>query len=1189
MTTRTTAGILLTALLAALPAATPAPADDAGPQNVALTTLGATAKGSGAPFNKDWPAIRALRPGRRGGTIFGHPMEGGRVDIRLVVPVDIVALELIGLDYHGTRQPKAVDIHVEGEKVKHVELPERPGKPVRVALEARAQHLAVTVTDVHPRRTRGDGRKGPPWGGWQRIRVLSTTDVRSLMADVDAYDVTPDPADVAPTSGSVAEGAVEVRGRPRVTEGHPCTLWDAEDIARYRKLMETSAELRKQYAGLKQGMDERIARPVNVPEPVKGKDGKWTHLPSRKVGGVQNALACEIANLGAVYALSGEAKYGEFCKKLLLAYADALPNYAPGGRFHHDKGLIFDQRLGDATWLIQVARGYDLIYNLPSITDAQRKRIEEDCVKLVAEYIAANRALTTAPTNWAAIGAASCLMAGYATDTQELIDIGLYGRHGSKDDVKGGAYFHFGPECIDADGMWAEGAMGYQFMAMEALVTYAEVCWHHGIDFYRYRDAAFKRLFDSPLRYAYPNLKTPAIHDSGYGSIVGREAFLYEFGYRRYRDPKYLLILDQAGTHLDAQFQKFPVSVLYDRQPDADAPAIEWESVNFFGVGYGILRNTTPGGTVSLLMDYGPNRSHGHPDKLNVDLWAFNGRLIPDPGSVWYEDPLYKRWYRTTLAHNTLCVDELDQTACGADLLVYAPADTFAMQRAKTNEAYAGVLMDRAVFLTPEYLADLFGAFGRVQRKMDLCWHLRGEAQTDLPMQPKPFPKPVNMGYVELADVRRATTDKPWAVTVRRQGHAARLLAAGGTATEAILARGRLGMERPAAIIQRRMTPKTVYGNAVDISGRDDGYVRQVRADGGLDAGCALLTVTTARGEDLCFAAYRPGTHEVGPLRTDAKQAFVLRDGEAVRAAYLGGGKMLRVGALTLTRSQPGLAYLERAENGSYILANRSDKPAQVTVDFPPLAEMEAHDLAPSDRRVGEPRTLDEPGKAVAVAMAPASRIEFARKGAAGMYEHRQQMLRERLAARKAAERKARQAALERTGKREAAAKADPVPDGTVVVVQAEDFTGQGNGEVRLSETKRNIIGKAFLKWDATGHWLEWTVDAPHEGYYHLSVLYCTELDKCRRKLEVNGEVVEPAAPLVFASTGGWANQSDDWRLFTAPNPHADHPLLIPLKKGRNVIRLTNTNGRGVNLDYLAVTSPDVKITRELLAERLRK
>jgi len=111
----------------------------------------------------------------------------------------------------------------------------------------------------------------------------------------------------------------------------------------------------------------------------------------------------------------------------------------------------------------------------------------------------------------------------------------------------------------------------------------------------------------------------------------------------------------------------------------------------------------------------------------------------------------------------------------------------------------------------------------------------------------------------------------------------------------------------------------------------------------------------------------------------------------------------------------------------------------------------------------------------------------------------------------------------------------------------------------------------------------------PAEGYYNLTLCYCTALALCEREIKVAGQVQEPFAPIVVPTTGGWANGSDDWQLYTAPNPVADHPLLVKLRKGKNVLRLTNTNGRGVNLDYLAVHGPDVTPTREMLAKMLAK
>lgn len=1168
--------------------------------NVSTLELGATAKGSGAPFNKDWPPNGTLQAkDGRGGTLMGGPMTGGRIDIRLIVPVDIKAIEVVPLDYRGTQQPKTIDIFVEDKLVKSADLVNSPGKPIRIPLEAKGQNVGILITEAYPEEMKPDGTKGPNYGGWSRLRILSSTNVPEMLKPVDNHDVKAAPENIAPTGGTLMGNKVEVVGEPRVTKGHPNTLWDAEDIAHYKKMLATSKELQAQFAGLKNSLDVRITQPLGIPQPEKGDDGKWKHfsdqakLGESTYGAVHNQLSLDIANLGTVYAFTGDEKYAEYCKKLLLAYADAYPNYGVGARpgFSHAPSKAFDQILGDSIWFPQIARGYDLIYNLPSITPEERRHIHDNLMKAVAQAIVGSSSgVLRAPTNWSAISTMAVLMAGAVTDDEELVNTALYGKGGTKEKPNGGLFeSHFGTKSIDADGMWSEGAMGYQFMALQALIVDAEVLWHRGIDMYRYRDGALKRLFDSPMEFSYPDLTTPAQNDSSHGSVIGADSYLYEYAYRRYRDPKYLSILNQIGTHLNASYQQFPISVLYDRNRNDKVAAVEWKSVNFFGVGNGVLRLSTEAGTNSLMLDYGPAGSHGHPDKMSVDLYAFNDQLLIDPGSIWYERPLYRRWYRTTLAHNTLVVDELDQVMAGGVQLVYGPAETFGLQRASTTEAYPGVTMDRSVFLTPDYYADLFGAFARLPRKMDLAWHIRGSFASDLDMQSMVFPEPAENGYNELKNARHTETDKPWSARIERAGNTARFLAAGGTDTDVIVADGYYGVETPPTILQRRTTNNTIFGNAVDISGAKDGYVKSVTQEGGLDAGFGMLKVTTAKGTDLCFASFRPGSHKAGELETDAQQAFVLMDGRDVRAMYLGGGKSLKVGASKLERSVPGLTYLEKAETGAYILANPSPADAEVTATLASLSGMDAFALAADGSRTGPAKVTKGDSGALTLSLPASARVEFAPKNVASVYDFRQAMLKKRQDEQEAAIRKARDEYLARNKIREGEADSNPAPANTMVVVAAPAFTAEGNGNVNVTDKKRAAVGPSFSGWNDAGHWLEWTFEVPADGYYNLTVCYCSQMDQIEREIKVDGEVQEPFAPMNFPGTGGWANGSDDWRLYTASNPGTEEPLLIKLKKGKNLIRLTNLNGRGLNVNYLAITSPDVKVTREELAAKLVK
>jgi hypothetical protein len=68
-----------------------------------------------------------------------------------------------------------------------------------------------------------------------------------------------------------------------------------------------------------------------------------------------------------------------------------------------------------------------------------------------------------------------------------------------------------------------------------------------------------------------------------------------------------------------------------------------------------------------LIFDCGPigDGGHGHYDVLSVELAAGGRSLVLDPGRYTYHEgePNLRHWFKGTAAHNTVCVDGLDQTA----------------------------------------------------------------------------------------------------------------------------------------------------------------------------------------------------------------------------------------------------------------------------------------------------------------------------------------------------------------------------------------------------------------------------------------------------------------------------------------------------------------------------------------------
>ncbi len=888
------------------------------------------------------------------------------------------------------------------------------------------------------------------------------------------HGVPTNPNNIAPTIATEPHRDVKVFGEPRSDKRHPNTLWDAEDIEHYKQLLKTSSEFRRLFSELQSKMDDRIGKPIDVPQPQKGSDGAWLYpgdyfpdLPGRphaddpvvRFSRFLQRDSEAIVSLGFLYALTDNEKYANYARELLLAYAN-LPRYGPAKtmNYRYAKGLT-NQVLEDALNLELIARGYDLIYNSPSLSPADHVRIHDELIQPLAWVMLYPETPERDPgstfasqiNNRGAIGAAAVLMAGYATDDEELVRAALYGTRTTLLKSQAPHYKQFPPPkdwvAATADhpslglltvhlaapgitgGMWVEGSPAYGLYALAALINAAEAAWRHGLDLYSYNDAILKYIFDFPLLLAYPDLSDPGENNSRRTRLTGiYYPGLYEYGYRRYRDPRYLRVIHAPADrsvpakelngapsgNTNAESSRYliyrwlpsaPPSFLYDLDSRDQPPPPVLPSVNFSAVGFGVLRVPASNGhgIQDLTLSYGPSASHGHPDKLHIDLWALGDILMPSPGVQYpYNTPLDAKWHWTTLANNTLTVDEASQHSVNhpvekqvvhADQTVFGPADTMGIQRAWSDTAYPGVTMDRSVCLTGSYLADLFAAFSDAPHRYDLAWHVRGDPSSDLPFVVSPFPDPVPNGYNAFTEVRQAPpTNGPWSIDFGSGDRFARLLAAGGASTQPILGAGgvyadmgpgdRPTLPTAATVIERRDTASTVFGNVLDLSGAKAGAVKDVTQHGDRESGFGLLRIETRDGVDLCFASYQPGVHSAPGIETDALQAMAQMKGPSPRALYLGGGTILKVGDAILQRSEEGLASIEVGAKGGYLLANPSPSPATITVTLKALEGLEAFDLDGQGQPKGKAKVVAKGGGAISARLEAGGRIGFFPPGA---------------------------------------------------------------------------------------------------------------------------------------------------------------------------------------------------------------
>ena len=157
--------------------------------------------------------------------------------------------------------------------------------------------------------------------------------------------------------------------------------------------------------------------------------------------------------------------------------------------------------------------------------------------------------------------------------------------------------------------------------------------------------------------------------------------------------------------------------------------------------GYFIQRSGWDADARYLVFDCGPigDGGHGHYDLLSIEV-AANGRpLIVDPGRFTYADSEWRHRFKGTAAHNTVCVDDLDQVEYRRGKPKGPLAEGRLLERFTTpgldilcgevrSPAYEAIHTRRIFFVAGEYWLIVDSLRGSVPHKYDLRFHLTAQA-----------------------------------------------------------------------------------------------------------------------------------------------------------------------------------------------------------------------------------------------------------------------------------------------------------------------------------------------------------------------------------------------------------------------------------------------------------------------------
>ncbi|GIV21630.1 MAG: hypothetical protein KatS3mg023_3381 [Armatimonadota bacterium] len=213
------------------------------------------------------------------------------------------------------------------------------------------------------------------------------------------------------------------------------------------------------------------------------------------------------------------------------------------------------------------------------------------------------------------------------------------------------------------EGMGHESAPGYHFIWNQEVARICDHLLRAGVNLFEH--PTVKRLFYYPFEMSAVKGFTPTIGDSGSAeaSRIDLPAWMAEIAYRQYGDPLFYPLLPKPQGNAERAYTGFTdlFQSAFPPAPSALPDTSPYERSRLLGdYGLAILRSGQGENQRALTLYYGwAGGGHGHYDRLNIELFAFGKKLLPDLGYPQFaaDDPEPPGWTQHTVSHCTVMVD----------------------------------------------------------------------------------------------------------------------------------------------------------------------------------------------------------------------------------------------------------------------------------------------------------------------------------------------------------------------------------------------------------------------------------------------------------------------------------------------------------------------------------------------------